>query len=403
MLDKLKGIDPEAVTAAANDKKRVAQWIKDLGAADAVTRARAAFLVAQLAAPPDTAAAKLAAQIKKEKDALPRASQLLALGEVNVKTGSRAFTDVVDKATGFDSEGTPKVPPVPVRVAATIALARMNPLYLVPVMLDLLRANTSLVVDAEAFPWNGGDLGGIAALVLPSVEKVDVDASLAEMKTLIAAHPNPNPSAPWPAEVAWPWFRLLTRSLGPLGDRSKDEPLFSELSADQQKLLSFGAEHALIVPMPQHGLDFQMPVGPSWPSWRRYVGLDPAGPLDRALEVQHGGAAVTLPTWKWFRKLTRGEVPAEAIGAALRKSLSPAEIVDLARDATHMIYAVPREDGLAPSPRSTLLCGLVEELGGGVAAPDLDGILFVLRALRDMKGWDLKVAAWKGGPFVPAK
>lgn len=411
MLDKLQGLDPEAVKAAAKDKKRVAQWIKDLGAADTGTRSQAAFLIAQLVAqvvaqvpePPDTAGAKLIAQIKKEKDDAAKASLLLALGEVNRKTGSKDGTDIVDKATGMDSERTPKCPPMPVRIAAIVALARMNPIQLVPAMLDLLRAQVGLRLDAATFPWNGGDLGGIAALVLPSAEKVDVEAVLAEMKALVAAHPKPAFPALWPSEVLWPWSRVLQRALVSLGDRSKDEPLFSELTADQQALLRFGVENGIVPPMPQRGLDFQMPQAPTWPSWRRYVGLDPAGPLDRPLAVELEGKAVTAPIWKWFRKLTRAEVPAEALAAALRKALSPAEIVDLARDATFMIYGVPKEDGLTASPRSVLLHGLVEELGTSVSAPDLEGIRHVLQALRDLKAWGLKSLGWKGGPFVPAK
>ena len=88
---------------------------------------------------------------------------------------------------------------------------------------------------------------------------------------------------------------------------------------------------------------------------------------------------------------------------ALGETLSPSETVDLARDATRMIHAVPHEDGLRDSPRSSLLRKLLASPGDPVRAPDLPGIRYVLDALHAGKGWNLKVAGWTGGPFLMPK
>lgn len=405
MLDKLTGTEPDVVAAAAKDKKQVAEWIKALGAPTPDARSRAAFLLAQLADPPKDAPKKLAAQIKKEKDEGARASEILALGETSRKTGTHEFAELLDELIGDDDEDeSPKPPPLLVRLAATLALGWSDPLWLMKSQVDFLAENNKATGKPKTFPWNGGDMGGIIDLALPALSKVDVGAALSSMTALIEEHPpeevkGERPS--WDDEVLSPWTRLVQRVGASLEGREQDEPVWSELSPDIQRVLKFGVEKRLHMIFSELGLDFQVPDDARMTSWRRFVGLDPAGPLDRELTLAHEGQSRTLPLWKWFRMLNHDKVKAEDLSAALSKSLTPAEIVELCREGTHMIYCAPREDGLGKSPRSSVLYGLLEGLGDSVQAPDMEGIRYVLTAIHNRKTWDMKGAGWVSGPFVP--
>lgn len=412
MLDKLTGLEPDLVTAAAKDKKKLAEWWKALGAPAPEARGRAAFLIAQLSAhvaahvtePLADAEKKLAAQIKKEKDDGARASEILALGEVARKSGTFEHSDALDLLTGDDSERTPKPPPVIVRLAAILALGVSDPIWLTASQVALLEASTDVRGDAKTFPWNGGDMGGILQLALPSLRKVDVTAALRRLTGLMEKFPpgvrkDGRPS--WAGEVLGPWGRLVGRLGAALSGRSTDEPAWSELSPELQQVLRFGVEHRLNMVFSELGLDFQLPRTPSMSGWRRYVKLDPEGPLDREISVTHEGQSRRQPLWKWLRLLHHGKVSAADLSAAISKALSPSEIIDLARDATHLFYAMPNEDGLADSPRSSLLHHLVLGLDASVTAPDLPAVKYSLQALHEGKAREMKKLGWTGGPFSP--
>ena len=398
MLDKIKGLEPAAVAAAEKDKKGVAGWLKDLGGADAGGRARAAFRLAQLSAPGDDVAKKLAAQIKKEKDAEPKASELLALGAVVKKGGLAGYTDVIDRLTGDDDERSPKAPPVIVQLAAAIALAWAAPPMVTESMIARLEAHHKDQLPAAALPWNDGDIGGLIELCLPELRNPDLAVFFSTFEALMKAHPaTPGPlGATWPMEVTVPWLRFAWRMTCSLGKRPQDEPLPSELSPEQRRVLVFATEHQLGINLADLGLDFHTPMRAERPSWRRYLGMDPAGPLDRAVSVGDR----SLPIWKWLRLLTRKQIEEAPLREALAKALTPAEIVDLARDATFLFYAVPREDSFGGSPRSAFLLGLLDAAGAAVTAPDIEGIRHVLGALAKAGGNKLKAAGWSGGPFV---
>jgi hypothetical protein len=146
-----------------------------------------------------------------------------------------------------------------------------------------------------------------------------------------------------------------------------------------------------------HGLDFIMPKWDwSFPSIRRYLGLNDPGPLDTEIELDHRGETKRHPIWKWFRLLAREEVDEHTLKRALTDALSPAEIVDLGRDASFMVYATRDEGDDDPSPRSTLLRDLIDEHGAEADAADVDAIRFTLDMIGKGDMWKLRDEGWEG-------
>ncbi|MBN2495440.1 MAG: hypothetical protein JXR96_12670 [Deltaproteobacteria bacterium] len=390
MLAELKGTEPELVAGATEDPKLVEQWLAELGGKKPADRARAAYRLAQLPEVPEGVLAKLADQIVMERSQPARASELMALGAISRACGDVAHWEQVFILTGEDSEALRKPPPLAVRLAAVVALAWICPPLVTAGALALLKEHRDH--RADGLPWNDGELGGIIALVLTELEALDVAAALDAIASLRARSPQA-------AELGCKL--LVERVLEPLGPR-EEEPLIEELRDEQRSALRFTVEQGFRPTSERYGLDFGMPYDDlSQPSWRRYLGLDPAGPMDRLLELEHDGERRSWPVWKWFRMLTRGSVAADDLGRAIGKALSADEIVDLARDALSFHYAVQNEDGLAPSPRSSLLHGLIDALGDEARGPDIDGIRYVLEALHELRAWDLKAAGWTRGPFTP--
>ncbi len=401
MFDKIKGADSEALRGA--DESTVAAWCDELTSSDARVRAGAAFMLAMLPEHPKGLSARLVKAIKKEKNEHTRASALLALGVSEQRSNSVKREALLEKLSGCDSESR-RTPPLSVRLAAIIALAWVRPIHASQEMIALLRDNASIKIDAGAMPWNAGDLGGLIKLVLPSLEQIDIDDALADLKALMKAHPRERKGG-WAVEVDWAWRRLITRLCGARGQRRDDTLTLPELSDAQRRALRFGLKHRLGLSMVRgKGLDF---IQPSWdwkrPTWRRFLGLDDPGPLDTELELAHKGKTRRYPIWKWFRLLAREKVSADALKGALTRTLSPAEIVELGRDATTMLYATYYEGDDDPSPRSTLLRDLIDGLAEEARAPDAQDIRFTLDKIGEMEMWKMEAKGWRGGPFKPKK
>jgi hypothetical protein len=398
MLDRIEGVDVEVLRSA--DEAVIAGWCEDLTSSDAEARARAAFTLAMLPEHPTRLRILLRGAIKREKDDQACASEVLALGVAERRLSSVESVGLFDKLSGCDSESR-KVPPLTVRLAAIVALAWVKRTEISQEMIELLRANTKLAFDAAAQPWNAGDIGGLIELVLPSVDPIDVDEGLAELEALIEAHPCTRGKG-WPMEVEWPWDRFITRVCAVERDQRHAPPTLSELAEGQRRALLFGFTRRLnLRHVSRYGYDFTQP---SWawkrrPTWRRYLGLDDPGPLDREIECSCEGETRSYPIWKWFRLLTSGKVDADALGAAIRESLSADEIIELGRDVTHLTYATYYEGDDDPSPGSLLLRDLIDDLGERAGNPDVQAIRFTLDKIGEMEMWEMQDEGWKGGPF----
>jgi len=396
LFDDIKGCDPAALRSA--DESTIAGWCETLRSKDAKVRARAAFMLAMLPEHPSDLSKRLIRQIKKDRDEHAKASLVLALGVSELRSQSVERVALLERLTGCDSE-SPRVPPLCVRLAAILALTWVKPFDASQEMIELLRENADMALSAEAMPWNAGDLGGLIRPALSSLEDIDIDEAMAEMEALMKAHAHTRNEG-WAVEVDWAWRRLTQRMFTPLGEWREGTPVLSELSDAQRHALSFALDNRLSWLLTRHGIDFIMPKWDrSWPSIHRYLGRHDPGPLDWQIESDHRGESKRHPIWKWFRLLACDEVDEHTLKGALTDALSPAEIVDLARDASFMVYATRDEGDDDPSPRSTLLRDLIEEHGAEVDAADVDAIRFTLDMIGKGDMWKMEDEGWEGGPY----
>ena len=402
MFDEIAGVDSAALRGA--DDAAVTAWCDDLQSADADARSVAAFRLAMLPAHPADLSARLRRVLKKEKNEYTKASMALAQGVSERRLRSLESVDLLDKLTGCDSE-SPRTPPLIVRLAAILALAWVKPTEISLEMIELLRANTAMKLEARSMPWHAGDLGGLVTLVLPTIDPIDVEEALTDIKALMKAHARTRGKG-WAMDVEWPWDRFVTRMYSEWGDRRLAPPTFAEMSDGQRRVLTFGFKNRLnLRHISRYGFDFTQP---SWdwkrrPTWRRYLGFDDPGPLDAEIECTRSGEARRYPIWKWFRLLAEEEVDADTLEEALTTALSGSEIVELGRDVTTLAYATYYEGDDEPSPRSCLLRDLIDKLGDRAEAPDAQAIRHTLHMIGEMEMWTMQDEGWKGGPFVPKR
>ncbi len=399
MFEKIKGYDPSS--HKNSDESVVTNWMDDLSSADDANRARAAFMLAMLPEHPEKLSSLLIKLIKKEKNEDTKAGALLALGAVNGRNRDYDNVELMEKLTGCNSE-SPRTPPLPVRIAAIISLAWTRPAWISQEMIDLLKTNISLKKDPKALPWNNGNLGEISEFILPGLVNIDAGDLLGEIEDLLKAHPRKK-NGGWSVEVNWPWQRLVERVFAPFKSREEDTPVLSELSEGQVRVLLFGIKNKLNLRMLRsHGFDFVMPKWDwSRPSWRRYLNLEKPGMLDYELRHKLSGELKQYPLWKWFRLLSAGEVDTESLKSSVRKALSDKEIIELGRDATTMIYATFYEGDDDPSPRSSLICELIDSLDEKSKGSDVEIIRNTLEIIAEEEMYTMENKGWKGGPFKP--
>ncbi len=345
--------------------------LKDLNHEDPATRSRTAWLLANAPEPLEGLILTVSRRLKKEREAPVKASMCLALGALEARAGTETHREALENLTGAYNDFSPKMPPDEVRVAATIAISWMAPMWLNLDMLDWLRKHHTIELDESTFPWLGGKLGELAAQTLATNETIDVTAAQDALRKVMAEHPKPQPpnqaehshnAARWPAQVNTLALWLSQRMLAPLGDRAHDEPLPEDLSDDQVAFLKFGIDHGISLGEAKRGLDFQWPPDGKHTTWRRYLGLDQSGPLEQRVALEYKGAIRRWPIWKWFRALAHGMVEAEPLQKSLREQLRDSDLIALGRDAATLCYGLPHEGTVRPSRRAVLLLELLGEL-----------------------------------------
>jgi hypothetical protein len=306
---------------------------------------------------PLDAANAVAMAFLKEKDDAVRASELLALGVLNARAQTLEHAALMAFCSGDDPRL--KKPSPLVAVAAILALGYARPFAITASMLGRLRKSQRVEAPAEALPWYGGKLGALAKKRLPALEKVDVDAWMRDLDTLIAAHP-PQGHTHDPLVVE-EWVAFVYRLLEPFQGRQNDEVLPEELSEDQRELLVQGYKKGLVPVFVQLGigcLDTNLSHGRFW-SMGRFLGIVSPGALDQRTTI-HGRNA---PWWKVFIQLARGEIAAPAVKKAVL-ALSDTDVLALAEDVAQFAYKPTSEEGvLEESPRAALLLGELDARG----------------------------------------
>jgi len=388
-----KGGNTSSPRAAAAAQEK--EWRTLLGNTDKGLRAAAAMLLALTSSKPVDAANAVATAFLKEKDDAVKASELLALGVLDARGKTIEHAGLMALHAGDDPR-LPKAPSPLVAVAAIVALGYAQPLAVSAPMLERLRKNARLEAPADKLPWFGGKLGSLAKARLSALEKVDVAAWIRGLDALIAAH-RPKRGEHDPV-VTRQWDTLVERLCAPFQGREGDEVLPEELSDDQRKLLVEGYKRGLSRVFVKLGLgwmdDPDTSHGAAW-SAGRFLGVVPAGPLDRPVTIEGKSA----PWWKVFVRLARKETPVAPIKKAL-ESLSETELLDLAVDVTERAYRPSWDEGVMK--RSARAAVLLEELDRrGLTTAAHEPVRVVLDALANARIGLLK--GWHNGPFVPKK
>ncbi|WP_434044618.1 MULTISPECIES: hypothetical protein [Sorangium] len=291
-----------------------------LSDSDASVRVAAALLLAFLSSHAERSAPVVRARVAAEPDEKARASAVLCLGYLDGYLGDEGD---VDRFLELAHEG-----PDLVRVAACLALAYASPSRVGAaeqrVLLDALASAAQPLAD---FPWCGGELGNHIAMALTRVGAAQQDVSL--LVGLLEATQG-KPTQPRVATA------IVDAVFAVDGGPPSDLRLPSELSEAQRGTLKHLVERQLVqrigAALSRHGL--LSAEG----DLRRFLGLTPAGPLDRAV----GGE----PLWRLAIRVMSDRAPVEAWVDALNASLGPEEVIEACQDAAVPPYAL-----LVPWPR----------------------------------------------------
>lgn len=199
-----EGFTPERGRADPVELEATARAVRDGGgiyvrctrAADARTRSAAAALLA-LASPIPEAADAVRAAVAREKVAAAHASEILALGLIGRRLGSREDLPSLDRLRAS--------PDLLLRAAAAIATVYLDSTDVTDALLDTLVEGARIHdLDDADLPWRGGHLAHLAAIALAEVGRTERERALTKLRAMTelraAAMPPAPPWTPSPAE-----------------------------------------------------------------------------------------------------------------------------------------------------------------------------------------------------------
>ncbi len=272
-------------------------------------RSAAAYVLAYVLPVAEGALPALRAALRDERDRRARASLLLALGYLSRYLESRADAPVL---AGYLDAPSPLI-----RTAAAFALAQMHGPATPPAALAVLdRARTEAAPVRGGWPWNRGQLAGMALAIRQALK--GIDEVLADLERADAAGDDDGRRA-----AAFRATKLLFND-EPHGFDLPWHP--DELDAPRRRTLA-----ALITVGWPDGEAIGLP--PTAEAARRMLG-EGAGPVDQPLLVD---GAPRAAWWLIYRVVGQALAPA-ALHAALA-ALSPEARVALIDDA----FAAPHQ------------------------------------------------------------
>jgi hypothetical protein len=318
------GFDPKVISSRdakavhARVVARVETVLGALGAKEPTVRAAAALLLAFLDDASDRSLAALRRSVDAEADAGAKASMLLALAHVG---RSQAHDQDLARIESGRAAGQP----VLIRGAAALARLIVDARATVKSMRDELVPWVCLDVERTVFPWGRG---GTDRVYLPVTRRRD-EAERADAADIAAASVEVAPEAPLPpveerhtappTAVERAAYALIV--LAGFTERfpEKEIALPEDLTPTQRR-----AAEALASRDGIRRLGWGLP--PSGRDRRRWLGLVPAGPLEKRIRFSSDGAEHEWPVWKvWRASFARDKtVP---IPSAVREALSATELL----------------------------------------------------------------------------
>ncbi|WP_437288311.1 HEAT repeat domain-containing protein [Sorangium sp. So ce406] len=267
-----------------------------LDAADPAVRAAAALALAFI--PGDAALAALQRRLGSEPEPPVRAGMALALACLARQGAGRA--EAIEAS--LQGEASPLV-----RLTAALgAMLAGRPAG--AGLAGVLEEGLGADVDVETFPWAGGKLEAL----VPALARGARAGEELVREALLAAVGSAGATGAGRAAVALLGVAGFTERWG-----EKDVALPEELSGPQRAIAQALAQRDGL-----KGLGWGVP--PSARDRRRWLGVSPPGPLEKALEVPGVGS---VPLWYGWRKITQpeGDWPPALVWGAL----SPVERLDV--------------------------------------------------------------------------
>jgi hypothetical protein len=308
-------------------------YVALLGDSDAMVRSAAAFLLAF----DFEGAAAVLPELEKcaagEVEPKTKASQLMSLGLL--RSYAPSAKPALNLATiASDSSQDPLV-----RGAAVVAhlYARREPVKLTEPQRDVLVQWCGLAeVDVDGYPWNNGATDMHCARV---VEARCVEGGLVAAEILTEAIRRFGPegrSSEWAGGILELAFEKASYAVaaGPfMIDANLDEP--SKFSDRQRALLEVLASYSFSAPFLEYGIPAEVF------DRRRWLGLEPPGPMERVVTVEVLGKKRTWPVWLCL-KVQQASEPDKAIDVAalLGGVLTPTQLLEVRLEYTKNAYSL---------------------------------------------------------------
>lgn len=302
-----KELDPTGASRAAviAGRDAIASLLEDKRA---IVRAASALVLALL--PPDDATSRaVAARLKKEKDEKARGALLLCLS-----SWQRAFGLSIDPALVASPEPKPFA-----ELCRAVARAWS------PELRD--DAARDVLVAAVKDPPKGFD----------ATKDLPVSSRDLAFEALRAAYPAAAREVGLSGlrEGHFPVWQVLMLGLPvrPPGAVWADVPLPEELPPDQLTFL-----RAVVEALPDSRSSSWLPWGLARATGlpqhrgdiRRWLGLDPPGPMETVMAGEISGERVAWPAYRWYRRIATDRIPKESLAGALRAHPSPDEALAVA-------------------------------------------------------------------------
>jgi hypothetical protein len=291
---------------------------------DARVRAAAAFLLGFLPEVAPKALAPLKTALARDTDEYALGSALLATALLLkvAKTGSEGVLDVAYKATSTPLQ----------RGLVALAHRIVRGTNSVDELGDVLGLIPLAYVGSDRFPWCQGRLD---LLVVNSIKAGGASAELEPTAiALVAAAKERGATAPANDAIPGRWARLALELTFPKS--ANNEVVSSDISDAGKRVFSAITESQLLDKPGVVPGDFGLPS--SIADARRWLGLEPPGPLDPEVSIAVGGASKTLPVWKVLLMVLRGTLPQSVWEEAADAQLTPEQLFDAYCDAALNVY-----------------------------------------------------------------
>ncbi|WP_437640682.1 hypothetical protein [Sorangium sp. So ce854] len=292
----------------------------------AAVRAAAALVLGFLPERAEETAPAVRARLAKEKDAAARASELLALGLLDLALRSEGDRPLFERELSAAPSGS-----LPAFAAATALAWTVRPLP--QAARDALLAAIGAPPKAAGFPWHRGDLRTFAVRVLGGAAHAQRDVALLR-HLLDAADGGAR------RNIA---AGLISTTFAGRGRDAEGYPRpGTDLDDAAREVLKLLHERRLVDTVAdvllEHGF------APSSPELERSTGLVAPGPLDRPIE----GA----PAWLRLRRVLDGRAPEDAWLDDVKRTLSCEDVIALVRDAGAGAYRLYKPWPSTQLPRS---------------------------------------------------